>query len=674
MTAATALPEVLAPAGGPAQVEAALAAGADAIYLGFGELDARRGAEGFTLEQIPAVVERIHAGGARAHLTLNIQLGMRELGRAARTLAYAEQCGVDAVLVADPGLVLLAPCFPKLQFHFSTQAGISSAAGVRVAKRLGLPRVVLARELAIDEIAPCTAIGPEIEVFVQGALCFSVSGRCSLTSWVGGHSGNRGTCTSICRVNWSCNGADHARPMDMKDASAVRVVPRLAEIGVASFKIEGRLKTPQWVGEAVGLYRRALAGAAAPDELWREAERLGAYTGRDMTDAYMDGRRTGLIHPDEGRTAGTPAQDDQDPPKDLRIRVEAAGRGLRWSLTIGQRHEMFEIPRSQPHPGRDCGMEGIRERLDGKLPEDTTLAGIEDAVGGLRLPRRIANEVAATILQLVRERPQAIDRLKIVIPDSARALLTTTGHADNRHPLAVAPDQVRLDAEAVPAFAAAVPGVRIHTELRDPAAVDAAHAGAGNRLVCALAPVLYHGDLDAAAAVCARAAALGVLVEVNGWDGLGVALDAGCRFIAGPGMGILNPVAAEQLRRLGAEGVHALVEIDGTMLTDLAARCPLPLTVTVYGRPPLMTTRAWKAAPAWTMEDARKSVQIRTRREGPVVVLRPVAPFDWRMRGEKAWRTAHREMDLCLSDDPVAEWASRPDRRHAAFNLDRELV
>jgi putative protease len=261
-------PEILAPAGGPEALDAAIAAGADAVYLGLGELDARRGADGFEVRQLPALVAKAHASNVRVHLTLNIQLGGRELGRAARTLAWAEQSGVDVVLICDPALLDLMPAFPRLHVHWSTQAGIGSSAGVRAAKALGIERVVLARELSLDEIGPCAQQGPEVEVFAQGALCFAVSGRCSMTSWIGGRSGNRGTCTSICRVNWSCNGGDHARPLDMKDSSAVRVLPQLAALGVASLKIEGRLKTADWVSKAVSLYRRGVAGAASGAELW----------------------------------------------------------------------------------------------------------------------------------------------------------------------------------------------------------------------------------------------------------------------------------------------------------------------------------------------------------------------------------------------------------------------
>lgn len=669
-------PEILAPAGGPAQLDAAIAAGADAVYLGLGELDARRGAVGFAVAELPELVAKAHAAGVRVHLTLNIQLGARELGRAARTLRWAEQSGVDAVLLADPGLFLLAPLFPRLAFHVSTQAGISSRAGVAAVAALGARRVVLAREMALAEIAPCVGQGPEIEIFAQGAICFSVSGRCSLTSWVGGHSGNRGTCTSICRVGWSCNGAATGRPMDMKDLSAVRLLPDIARIGVASLKIEGRLKAPEWVGSAIGLFKRGLAGAATPAELWAEAERLGAYTGREMTDGYLDGRRVGLVHPDEGRASGGGERcDDQDPPRALMIDIHAQDRDLRWELRLGAATGSFVTNRPQAHRGRSVGHSELKARIAESLPEGVTLAGFTNHSLGLLMPRRTANEIAARIAQWARPREDGIDRLKIDVGEAVReALAPRRPHPGNRLSLDAAPAQARLDAAAAPAFAAAVPGVRLVVEVRAAEQVEALHAALGSRWAAALPPVIYEADLpalEAAAAACAR---LGVAVEANGWDGLGIARAAGCLCEAGPGLAAYNPLAARQLAALGCRSVYAGSEIDGAMLADLCAACEAPLTVCVYGRPQLMTTRAWSNAPAWAMEDGRGTVRIRTRREGPVVVLRPEEPFDWRTRRVGGVRAAVLEMDLSSAADPLAEWRSRPDPRRAAFNLERELA
>jgi putative protease len=671
-------PEILAPAGGPAALQAAIEAGADAVYLGLGELDARRGAEGFAVRELPELVARAHAAGVRVHLTLNIQLGWRELGRAARTLAWAEQAGVDAVLICDPALLDLMPAFPKLEVHWSTQAGVSSSAGVRAARSLGIARVVLAREMSLAEIAPCAGQGPEIEVFAQGALCFAVSGRCSMTSWVGGRSGNRGTCTSICRVNWSCNGGEHARPLDMKDVSAVRVLPELARIGVASLKIEGRLKAPEWVGEAVRLYRRGLAGEAAENELWADAERLGAYTGRDMTDAYFAGRRVGLVHPDEGRAA-TPeaaACGDQDPPRELAVRCQSDGKGLVWEVRCGARSERFTTNRPVAHPGRDADWGDLLERVHEGLPEGVALAACEDASGGLRIPRRTANEIAARILQVARPREDGVDRLKVVIPEAARAVLAQRQpHPANRRTLREAPDRLRCDAEHARELAAAAPGCTLVVELRDRAAFLALHDALGDRLVAALPPVLYEEQLADAQALCAAAAERGATLEANGWDGWQLAREAGvARLAAGPGFGVLNAAAARALHARGCASVHVNPEIDGTMLADLCAGADVPLVLGCFGRPPLMLTRAWSKAPPWEMEDGRGSIRIRPRQEGPVVALRPADPYDWRGLDLRGVAAAHIEMDLCASPEPLAEWRSRRGVEAHRYNLGRALA
>lgn len=670
-------PEILAPAGGVEALRAAIAAKADAVYLGLGELDARRGADGYDPRQLPALIAEAHAGGTRVHLTLNIQVSARELGRAARTLAWAEQSGIDAVLIADPALLPLMPAFPKLQVHWSTQAGISSSAGVRAAGLLGVHRVVLAREMSLEEIAPCCAAGPEVEVFAQGALCFSVSGRCSMTSWVGGRSGNRGTCTSICRVNWSCNGADHARPLDMKDNSAVRVLPRLVEMGVHSLKIEGRLKTAEWVTRAVGLYRRGVAGTAEPAELWREAEELGAYSGRDMTDAYYAGTRTGLVHPDEGRRASEePRQDDQDPPRELRVACHPDGTRLRWDLAIGARRESFHIARTPAHPGRDVHWAGLRVRLDEVLPKDVALVACDDHCGDLRLPRRVANDVAARIALWVKPADTGIDRLKIAIPDAVRDILAPRPpHPGNRLGLRDRPDRARIDLGHAAAFAARVPAVAVAVEVRTPADYRSARAALGARLIAALPPVVYEAMIPDLAALCALARADGCPVECNGWDGWQIAREAGCTALeAGPGFAVLNQVAARVLHQHGCASVHISCEADDAKIGDLCAGADVPVVLAVFGRPPLMTTRAWKHAPPWTMEDARGSISIAPRQEGPVVALRPVQAYDWRGLDLPRIRVAHLEMDLCASADPVAEW-SAPRRKDAhVFNIGRELA
>jgi collagenase-like PrtC family protease len=605
-------------------------------------------------------------------------LAWRELGRAARTLAHAAACGVDAVLVADPALLALAPCFPSLEIHLSTQAGIGASSGVRAALAVGAKRVVVARELSLDEIGRCTGQGVEVEIFAQGALCFAVSGHCSMTSWVGGRSGNRGTCTSICRVGWSCNGAGIGRPLDMRDNSAVRVLDRVVAAGIASLKIEGRLKTPAWVADAVGLYRRALAGQGDAEAWWAEADRLGAYTGREMTDAYLTGARSALIRPDEGRSAGSePASDDQDPPLTLRLRIERVGRRLRFTASAGARTPwVHETSDPGANARRAVDARELAGRLAETLPDGCILDAIYDADPPIDLPRRLANEIASLVAAWLRRGDAGgIDKLKIDIGDGARAILAAPAvpHPENRLGLSAAPTRARLDVEAAAAFADTVPKVPLVVELRDAETLTQLHRQLGQRLVPSLPTVIYEDDLEALAAVAAAATRLDLPLEVNGWDGWELGRAAGARLVAGPGFLVFNPVAARVLAQHGCALACVAAELDRDKLADCCAHAATPLVLTVFGRPSLMFTRAWSKAPAWTMEDARGSIRIAPRREGPVTALRPVDPYDWRGRDLPGVRGAVIEMDLCASPDPLAEWRSVPNREAHRYNLDRTL-
>jgi putative protease len=466
--------------------------------------------------------------------------------------------------------------------------------------------------------------------------------------------------------------------MDMKDLSAVRVAGDLERLGVASLKIEGRLKSPEWVARAVALLRRACAGSAPADELWAEAAALGAYTGREMTDGYLTGRRVGLVHPDDGRAASAgEGCGDQDPPRVLAVAVEAEGAGLAWTLELGALRERFTTNRPQAHAGRAVIAAELRQRIAEALPEGTGLASFTDRTGGLRLPRRTANEIAARIALWARPKDHGVDRLKLDVGEAVRAALAPQpAHPANRLALDAAPGQARVDREAAAAFAAAVPEVRVVVEVRDAGAVEELHRVLGARLVAALPPVLYEGELAAAAAAVAAAVRLDVPVEANSWDGWELATAAGAVVEGGPGLWVYNPLAARQLARLGCVRVHAATELDGAMLADLCAACAAPLTVCVYGRPQLMATRAWSNAPGWTMEDGKRTVRIRTRREGGVVVLRPDQAFDWRARPRAGVRAALLEMDLStVPPEAVAdEWRSRPERARPAFNLERTLA
>ena len=304
--------ELLAPAGDRACLDAALEAGADAVYLGMTALNARRNARNFSEAELAVACRLAHSLGRRIQLTLNIDLAQDELVRAARMLEVASSLEVDAVLVRDPALLAMKPLFPKLEFHLSTQACVTSSADVEAARELGARRVVLARELTLAEIAAASrVVGVETEVFALGALCFAVSGRCLLSSWVGGRSGNRGQCTSPCRVPWMLDGVPSGTPLSIHDLSLATRIDELKAAGVRALKIEGRMKNPSWVRGAVALLRKAIDQTASAEDLAREASHRGATPGRRVTAGFLDGRRDALTEPPAPRGEGDEAGGDR---------------------------------------------------------------------------------------------------------------------------------------------------------------------------------------------------------------------------------------------------------------------------------------------------------------------------------------------------------------------------
>ncbi len=285
--------ELLSPAGGLDSLIAAVQTGADAVYMGFGAFNARRSAKNFTDEEFASAVAYCHLRGVRVFLTLNTLLTDRELEQAAESLRKASDMGVDAVLVQDWGLLTLArEIVPDVPLHASTQMSLFTLGGANEAAALGLERVVLARELARDEIREiCAGCPAEIEVFAHGALCMCYSGQCEMSAVVGERSGNRGACAQPCRLPYGVNGPCRGgHPLSLKDANLSAYLTEMEAMGVACLKLEGRMKRPEYVAVVTGIYRRLLDEKRRPTaEESRQLEQ--AFSRSGFTDGYWLGKK-----------------------------------------------------------------------------------------------------------------------------------------------------------------------------------------------------------------------------------------------------------------------------------------------------------------------------------------------------------------------------------------------
>lgn len=313
--------ELLAPAGNMECLHAAVKAGADAVYLGAGHFNARRGADNFSLENLAEACDYAHLRGVKIYLTLNTVVLPSELPDALELARQAYRCGVDAFIVQDIGISIeLSRIMPDVEVHVSTQMNIHDEDGLRAAAALGATRVTLARELSLAEIARlhelAEELGVELESFAHGALCICYSGQCFMSSLVGGRSANRGRCAQACRLPYELHNRALRKTLDApgehllspKDLCTANLIPELLHAGVASLKIEGRMKSPEYVQAVVGVYRAVIDRVEAAidrdgidsvvtsdaPELRASEEEMNVLSeafSRGFTTAYLKGKR-----------------------------------------------------------------------------------------------------------------------------------------------------------------------------------------------------------------------------------------------------------------------------------------------------------------------------------------------------------------------------------------------
>lgn len=304
------LPELLCPAGDESALRAAIDCGANAVYLGYKSFGARASAVNFDDEALERAVSYAHLHHARVHVTVNTLVKPGEVAGVRQALSAIDAAGADAVIVQDLGVAkMVRDEFPRLQLHASTQMALCNAEGARFARSIGFDRVVLARECSMEDIRRAVETGVEIEVFAHGALCTAVSGRCLMSSMSGGRSGNRGRCAQPCRQCFRMGGQE-APLVSLRDLCTLDDLPDLCRAGVASLKIEGRLKSAEYVAVVTSVYRKALdqiaRGEFQPDPAEKE-KLLQIFNRGGFTRGHAFGAEDAeLITPDRVSHDGLP--------------------------------------------------------------------------------------------------------------------------------------------------------------------------------------------------------------------------------------------------------------------------------------------------------------------------------------------------------------------------------
>ena len=281
--------ELLAPAGSMEALRAAVQNGANAVYLGCGSFNARQGAKNFTPQTLTEAVKYCHVRGVQVHLTLNTLVSDREMPELTALIRHAAVSGVDAFIVQDLAVVQLCRTIaPQVSIHGSTQLTVHSLSGVLMCAAWGMSRVVLSRELSKEDIAYIVKNSPvEIEIFAHGALCMCYSGQCYLSSAIGGRSGNRGRCAQPCRQSYGYGRWENKYPLSLKDNCLVWYLKELESMGVASLKLEGRMKRPEYVAAVTGVYRQALDTGTVTNQMLQTLS--AAFNRQGFTDGYYAG-------------------------------------------------------------------------------------------------------------------------------------------------------------------------------------------------------------------------------------------------------------------------------------------------------------------------------------------------------------------------------------------------
>ncbi|MCD8349369.1 MAG: U32 family peptidase [Planctomycetaceae bacterium] len=720
--------ELLAPAGDLPCLEAAIEAGADAVYLGLSLMNARRGAKNFTPAELEKAAELARKHDVRTHLTMNIDISKRELGGAARILSLARDIGIDAIIARDWAVVGLWQALQDASaredrscpvLHLSTQSAVTNVEGARLARDIGVSRVVLARELSLREIEEIgKGSGIEIEVFAQGALCYSISGRCLLSSWGGGRSGNRGLCASPCRVPWAVDGEAVGTAMSMRDLVTVDRLAELSAAGVDSIKIEGRLKKPEWVREAVSLYRTALGPRKTDDRPARldkdtvvRARRLAAYAGRDTTSAYLDGSfygLTGIAARKSSRAADdaieefmgggsryrAPAPAEVDADDGYQLEINVTDKGLSCRCRYKGRSESWRMPKTRiKREKKAISIDDLFDFLRKDRVGEAELNEFYSNEPDFMLPPRNVKTVVATVHSFINRLTGKSDNgedavLKAPLPDPMRAALATPPPDEtNSRRLGERPNQARVNVKQLNSSLLPVlknvdlvlQGATIHDMEFVAKFVDPPE------YIVSFPDVYFPAESADQIALGEYCKKNNIRVEANCWGSVWLCRELGLDFTTGPGIPVLNPLAVKCLRDLGAQGVTVSMEADRQQIEDVCSGAVLPLTLLVYARPVLAYTRIPKesllpfdnAKPghdgAWT---DRRGISLQPEGGSTLTVFRSLSAFDWKTLSNDNIRVANLTIDLSGESYPVDVWKRfiRPGgRRGFLFNYDRGL-
>lgn len=628
-------PEILAPVGTEGSLEAAVFAGADAVYFGAGACNARRNAGQFTGSTLKDAVRFCHTHGVKVHVTVNTLVRDEERAAVAETLRDIAEAGADAIIVQDLTVMRLAKeICPELALHGSTQMAVHNASGVRMLEDLGFSRVVLARELSIDEVSAIrqkTKI--ELECFIHGALCMSASGMCYLSAMLGERSGNRGLCAQPCRLPFVCNGANYA--LSLKDMSHIAHYAAYRDAGVASLKIEGRLKSPEYVAAAVDAVRRVRDGEPYSEQVLKDVFSRGGFT-----EGYYSGRRNhtmfGVRTPEDAKRAQNVLSEirelyrapRQTVPVSFALTVKEHAPA---SLTVTDGTHTAAASGTVPEQARNLPLDAAYAKKSlsktGGTPFylDRLDCDIDD---GLMLPASALNALRRDALEALCA--ARADSVRYTVHDADLTLSGEPRKAQPRICVRYASYAQRTDGDGAAFFSLLVKELLAH-----PDCIDA-------RTAAEIPALVYPQTEDGIAEQLRTLKAAGLRYALcENIGALRMAREAGLVPVGGYGLNVMNSDAIESYRGMGVAAQFVSFELSAPKMRDL--KSAIPLGMIVAGRLPLMQLRSCPA---------RTDKGCGTCDGHPVITDRKSAVFPL-VCHDRAYSTMLNSVPLYLADKPL---------------------
>ncbi len=589
--------ELLSPAGTPEAVIAAVQNGADAVYLGLNDFNARKGAQNFSAEEFRKAVRYCRIRRCRVYVTLNTLVSDREVPQAVDAARMVSDCGADAVLVQDLGLAAaIREALPDLPIHASTQMSIHNLAGVEAAAQMGITRAVLARELSLEQIRMIARNASiETEIFVHGALCFCHSGQCYMSSLIGRRSGNRGMCAQPCRMQYSLGGRMDEYPLSLKDNCLVDRLKEIEDAGVACVKIEGRMKRPEYTGIVTGIYAKAIREKRRPSvEEMDMLER--AFSRGGFTQGYFNGDKVDMLG-----TRGEPDRENERLFADARKKygssemrrvpvhfytIARKGENVR-AIAFDDDGNRAVATGSVPERARNIGVSG--EFLEEQMYKTggTPFLCVENRAKtdpGLYLPSSEINELRRKLLNdLTEERAKPPVRRSLpcppapagkpVVNDPVNIFQVRTLEQMDPHLAELRPEYIYAPAmELIRNFDAAGPFLEN-----------------GAKLVAVLPRVITDDQAGEVEETLAALFSMGVNEALVGNLGhIFLARKAGMKLRGDFGLNTFNSRSLEVLRKAGFLSATASFELRLAQIKDMNK--PLDTELIAYGRLPLMVS------------------------------------------------------------------------------------